>query len=31
MGTGKYLREQLPNVHILSMQPDAPFHGLEEF
>jgi cysteine synthase B len=29
MGTGKYLREQLPNVKILSMQPDAPFHGLE--
>ena len=29
MGTGKYLREQLPNVQILSMQPDAPFHGLE--
>jgi cysteine synthase B len=29
MGTGKYLREQLPHVKILSMQPDAPFHGLE--
>lgn len=29
MGTGKYLREQLPNVQILSMQPDAAFHGLE--
>jgi cysteine synthase B len=29
MGTGKYLREQLPQVKILSMQPDAPFHGLE--
>ncbi|HET7144291.1 MAG TPA: cysteine synthase family protein [Anaerolineales bacterium] len=29
MGTGKYLREQLPNVKILSMQPDASFHGLE--
>ncbi len=29
MGTGKYLREQLPNVQIISMQPDAPFHGLE--
>lgn len=29
MGTGKYLREQLPNVKILAFQPDAPFHGLE--
>jgi len=29
MGTGKYLRDQLPNVQILSMQPDAAFHGLE--
>jgi cysteine synthase B len=29
MGTGKYLRDHLPNVQILSMQPDAPFHGLE--
>ena len=29
MGTGKYLRDQLPNVQIISMQPDAPFHGLE--
>ncbi|MBI5962617.1 MAG: cysteine synthase family protein [Chloroflexi bacterium] len=29
MGTGRYLREQLPNVQIISMQPDAPFHGLE--
>ena len=28
-GTGKYLREQLPNVRIISFQPDAPFHGLE--
>ena len=28
-GTGKYLRDQLPNVKIISMQPDAPFHGLE--
>ena len=29
MGTGKYLREHLPNVKILAFQPDAPFHGLE--
>lgn len=29
MGTGKYLREQSPQVKILSMQPDAAFHGLE--
>ncbi len=29
MGTGRFLREQLPNVKILSMQPDASFHGLE--
>jgi cysteine synthase B len=28
-GTGRYLREQLPNVKIVSFQPDAPFHGLE--
>ncbi|MBI5354181.1 MAG: cysteine synthase family protein [Chloroflexi bacterium] len=29
MGTGRYLREKLPNVKIISMQPDASFHGLE--
>jgi S-sulfo-L-cysteine synthase (O-acetyl-L-serine-dependent) len=29
MGTGKYLRDHLPNVQIISMQPDASFHGLE--
>ena len=29
MGTGKYLREKLPNAKILSFQPDASFHGLE--
>jgi cysteine synthase B len=29
MGTGRYLKEQLPNVQVISFQPDAPFHGLE--
>ncbi len=29
MGTGRYLREQLPGVKIIAFQPDAPFHGLE--
>src|SRR5215207_8022600 len=29
MGTGKYLREQLPHLKIISFQPDASFHGLE--
>jgi len=29
MGTGRYLRERLPHVKIISFQPDAPFHGLE--
>jgi len=29
MGTGRYLREQLPNVKVIAFQPDAPFHGLE--
>jgi S-sulfo-L-cysteine synthase (O-acetyl-L-serine-dependent) len=29
MGTGRYLREQLPSVRIISFQPDASFHGLE--
>jgi cysteine synthase B len=28
-GTGRYLREQLPNVQVISFQPNAPFHGLE--
>jgi cysteine synthase B len=28
-GTGRFFREQLPNVKIISFQPDAPFHGLE--
>ena len=29
MGTGRYLREQLPNIKIIGFQPDASFHGLE--
>ena len=29
MGTGRYLRDQLPDAKILAFQPDAPFHGLE--
>lgn len=28
-GVGRYLRERLPGVRIVAMQPDAPFHGLE--
>jgi len=29
MGAGRYLRERLPQVQIVAVQPDAPFHGLE--
>ncbi len=29
MGTGRYLREKLPQVQIIAVQPDASFHGLE--
>ena len=28
-GTGRYLREQLPDINIIAFQPDAAFHGLE--
>jgi len=29
MGTGRYLRDQLLDVKIVAVQPDASFHGLE--
>jgi len=29
IGTGRYLRAQLPHVRIIAFQPDASFHGLE--
>ena len=29
VGTGRYLREKLPSVAIVGVQPDAAFHGLE--
>ncbi len=29
MGTGRYLKAQLPHVKVIAFQPDAPFHGLE--
>jgi S-sulfo-L-cysteine synthase (O-acetyl-L-serine-dependent) len=29
IGTGRYLREQLPHIKIIAFQPDASFHGLE--
>ena len=29
IGTGRYLREQLPHVKIVGFQPDDSFHGLE--
>jgi cysteine synthase B len=29
MGTGRYLRERLPDINIIAFQPDAAFHGLE--
>jgi cysteine synthase B len=28
-GTGRYLLEYVPDVKVISFQPDAPFHGLE--
>ncbi len=29
MGAGRYLRERVPQVQIVAVQPEAPFHGLE--
>lgn len=29
MGVGRRLREQIPGVRIVAVQPDSPFHGLE--
>ena len=29
MGTGRRLREYNPDIQIVSVQPDSPFHGLE--
>ena len=29
IGTGRYLRERLPDINIIAFQPDAAFHGLE--
>jgi cysteine synthase B len=28
-GTGRYLREAIPGVQLVAVQPDSPFHGLE--
>jgi S-sulfo-L-cysteine synthase (O-acetyl-L-serine-dependent) len=29
MGTGRRLREFNPNIQLIALQPDSPFHGLE--
>jgi S-sulfo-L-cysteine synthase (O-acetyl-L-serine-dependent) len=29
MGVGRYLRERAPQVRLVSIEPDGPFHGLE--
>jgi cysteine synthase B len=30
MGTGRRLKQEKPDVRLISMQPDSPFHGLDE-
>jgi len=29
MGVGRFLRETVPGVRLISIEPDSPFHGLE--
>ncbi len=29
MGTGRHIKEELPDARVISFQPDSPFHGLE--
>jgi cysteine synthase B len=29
MGVGRFLREKAPEVRLISVEPDSPFHGLE--
>lgn len=29
VGTGRFLKKQTPAVHIVAVEPDSPFHGIE--
>lgn len=29
VGTGRYLKQRIPGVQVIAMQPDGPLHGLE--